>query len=114
MELSGKVALVTGGARMGGAVAQALSNRGCTVVLTWRSSKVAAEKTLAELRLQGGHAAAFHCDLAKEASIRKLVQAISRQFSRLDVLINLASIYERSPLGGMDDMKAWDEHLSSN
>ena len=45
MDPNGKVALITGGARIGQVVADALANRGCSLSLTYRDSRDAAEKT---------------------------------------------------------------------
>ena len=114
MELHGKVALITGGTRMGEAVAQALGSRGSRVLLTWRRSREAAEKTVAVLQARGVTASALRCDLSQPASIQQTVRLIGSKFGRLDVLVNLASIYERSPSVEKDLSGSWDTHLAAN
>jgi NAD(P)-dependent dehydrogenase (short-subunit alcohol dehydrogenase family) len=113
MELAGKVALLTGGTRMGEAVAQSLGSRGCSVVLTWRSSRQAAQKTVAALQAQGIQAADMRCDVAREVSIHQAIQSLDRKFRRLDVVINLASIYEPSR-EAKEASRSWDTHLTAN
>src|SRR5687768_5041353 len=113
MELTGKVAWITGGTRMGQAVAHALGHRGCRIVLSWRRSREAAEKIASALQNQGIDVTVLRCDLSQDASIRKTVQDLQRLFGRLDVLVHLASIYERSQ-AGKDFIKAWDAHLAAN
>ena len=57
MEVAGKVALITGGARIGQAVAEALARRGCALALTYRSSRAAAEAAAAAAREAGARSA---------------------------------------------------------
>ncbi len=69
MDLKGKVAWITGGARMGLAVAQALSHEGCEIVLSYRSSVKSTQSTVDQLISEGGKASAYRCDLANPADI---------------------------------------------
>jgi NAD(P)-dependent dehydrogenase (short-subunit alcohol dehydrogenase family) len=112
MNLTGKVALLTGGARMGEAVAQALGAKGCHIVLTWRNSRKAAQQAVAALRYNGIHADEMRCDVSKESSIQQTIGAIGKKLMRLDIVVNLASIYE--PTESKDISKSWDAHLEAN
>jgi NAD(P)-dependent dehydrogenase (short-subunit alcohol dehydrogenase family) len=112
MDLQGKVALITGGTRMGETIARALGQRGCRLVLTWRSSRGSIEKTLAALGSEGISASAFRCDVTDPRSIEKLVADVRRDFKRLDVLVNMASNYEETPLDSKHPMKDWDDHVN--
>ena len=62
MEVAGKIALITGGARIGQAVAEALARRGCGLALTYRSSRAAAEAAAAAAREAGVRTAVLHAD----------------------------------------------------
>jgi NAD(P)-dependent dehydrogenase (short-subunit alcohol dehydrogenase family) len=112
MDLQRKVALITGGARMGETIARALGQRGCQIVLTWRSSRAKVQKTVDVLEAEGIDAFALPCDVSKPASIQTLVGSIRRQFKRLDVLISMASNYETTPLTSKNPAKDWDDHLT--
>jgi NAD(P)-dependent dehydrogenase (short-subunit alcohol dehydrogenase family) len=102
MNLAGKVALVTGGARIGQAVAQALAQRRCALALTYRSSRAAAEAAAAAAREAGVRAEVFCADATDEAQVAAAVEGAERALGRLDVLVNLASSYVRTPLEGAD------------
>ena len=62
MDPNGKVALITGGARIGQVVADALANRGCSLSLTYRDSRDAAEKTAGAAKAAGVKAAVLRAD----------------------------------------------------
>jgi NAD(P)-dependent dehydrogenase (short-subunit alcohol dehydrogenase family) len=97
---------------MGEAVALALGAQGCHIILTWRASRKAAQQAVAALRYQGIHADEMRCDVSKEASIQQTLRTIEKKLSRLDILVNLASIYE--PSGPKEIVKSWDSHLEAN
>jgi NAD(P)-dependent dehydrogenase (short-subunit alcohol dehydrogenase family) len=99
----GKVALVTGGARVGRAVAAGLAARGADVALTWRSSRDAAEETAAAVRTAGARALAVEADLAEPGAAAAAVESVRRDLGRLDILVTMASVYEKTPLASLDD-----------
>ncbi len=101
MELKGKTALITGGARIGRAVAEALGRRGCRVALVYRSSREIAEETVRRLRAAGSDGLAFRADVARTKGLGGVVARVVRRFGRLDILINMASCYERIPSGAL-------------
>lgn len=113
MELIGKVALITGGARMGHAVAEALASRGCSIVLTHRNSKKAAEKTLGMVRELGGKGLSVRVDLRREKDIQGLIGKVKKKFGRLDILIQMASTYERTSFKSLGS-RAWQESMEAN
>jgi len=102
MDVAGKVALVTGGARIGQAVALALARRGCALALTYRQSHAAAEAAAAAARAAGVRAEVFRADAVDEADVAAAVLGVERALGRLDVLVNLASTYVRTPLESAD------------
>jgi NAD(P)-dependent dehydrogenase (short-subunit alcohol dehydrogenase family) len=97
MDPKGKVALITGGARIGQVVAQALAARGCSVALTYRGSREAAEVAATAAREAGVRALTMRADATDEAQIIAAVTETTRTLGRLDILINMASTYIRTP-----------------
>lgn len=114
MILQGRVALVTGGAvRVGQQIALALAKRHAHVVITYRSSKQAAQQTVAQLRHHGVGAEAIQADQAKAADVRRVMAHIQKRFGQLDVLVNSAAIFERTPFESLTEAQ-WDRHLDTN
>jgi len=111
LDPKGKVALITGGARIGQVVAQALAARGCALALTWRESRAAAEASVAAAHAAGVAAIALQADGLDEAQIRAAVSATAQTLGRLDILINLASTYIRTPAAGAHE---WSAALDAN
>jgi NAD(P)-dependent dehydrogenase (short-subunit alcohol dehydrogenase family) len=93
MDIRGKVALITGGARIGSTVAEALAARGARVALTFRSSEAAARATAQRIEAADGEAATFQTDLSEPEAAGALVDAVVERFGALDILVNMASNY---------------------
>jgi NAD(P)-dependent dehydrogenase (short-subunit alcohol dehydrogenase family) len=113
MDPKGKVALITGGARVGRSVASVLAVRGCSVAVTWRSSRASAEETVAAVRSQGARGLAVQADLADPAAARAVVEAVSGGLGSLDILVCMASHYERVDLKRLDD-EAWRRNMETD
>ncbi len=103
MDPRGKVALLTGGARVGRTVADWLAERGCDLALTYRASRETAEKTAEGLRARGVRAITVAADLADPAAAAATVASVRDRLGRLDILIGMASVYEKTPLDRLDD-----------
>ena len=92
LELTGKVAVVTGGSRgIGKAIARSLANEGCNVVLISRTkeSNVAAASELATQT--GRRVMAFEADTGDDAAVRSMVASVIAEFGRIDILVNCAA-----------------------
>ncbi|HKN47663.1 MAG TPA: SDR family oxidoreductase [Candidatus Polarisedimenticolia bacterium] len=113
MDPKGKVALVTGGARIGRTVAAELARRGCDVALTYRGSRQSAEETAQEVEKLGARTLVVQADLATSRGPAAVVRAVGRKLGRLDILVCMASLYDRSPLRSLDE-KVWEANLDSN
>jgi NAD(P)-dependent dehydrogenase (short-subunit alcohol dehydrogenase family) len=112
--LSGKSALVTGGARrIGRAVALALARSGAEVTITYRSSTNDASDTVHAIEALGVRAQAVHCDVRSEASVREVVAVAAVFHSRLDILVNNAAVFESSPLDRLS-LEQWDAVFETN
>jgi 3-oxoacyl-[acyl-carrier protein] reductase len=98
-ELTGRVALVTGGARnIGRAIALDLAAGGASVMVTARSDMEGLRETVRLIEAAGGKAAATLADITDEASVDALVAAALKAFGRLDILVNNAAVRNEIPL----------------
>lgn len=115
MMLQGKAVLVTGAARrVGRVIAAALAQRGARVAIHYHRSKKEAERFRDELRTSfGREAAAVQADLSDPRQIERMVAAAAKRLGGLDILVNNASIYEKSEFG-RTSLAEWDAHLDTN
>ncbi len=112
MELEGKVAIVTGGARgIGRAIALSLARAGARVAVNWSSSEAAAAEVVGEIAAAGGEAASLRADVADRASVEALVADVQRRWGRIDILVNNAGIVRDNLLLRLSDAD-WDEVMS--
>ena len=98
MDLSGQVALVTGGGRgIGRSIALALSKAGARLFLTARSGREL-ESVAAEIRAGGGEADFLAADLCRAEGVEEVFGALRRRYAALDVLVNNAGLGLSGPL----------------
>lgn len=107
MEFAGRAVLITGGKRIGAAVATHLALRGMDVALTFNRSADEAEQAAETVRSHGRRAVALQVDLSQAAACTTVVEAAAKALGRLDVLVNMASVYRRVPLEDTD-AAVWD------
>ena len=107
MDLSGTAALITGGKRIGAAVAIGLAQRGADIALSFNRSKSEADETADAVRAAGRRAFVFAADLSRSSECEALVARAVEALGRLDVLINMASVYRAVPLDQTDET-VWD------
>ncbi len=99
LDLKGKTALVTGaGVRLGKAIAEALSARGCRMILHCNASRKPAEDLARRIRSTGGEAAILRADLSKGARAKKLSRDAEKVFGGVDILVNSAAVFWPTPL----------------
>ncbi len=114
IELEGKVALVTGGARrIGRAIALGLAEQGAAVAVHYRNSKEEAAQTSAEIGALGVASATFHADLGEVEAIRGLVAEVEGSLGPVDILINNAAVFGRTPWDQVTEAD-WDRFLDIN
>ncbi len=113
MASNGRTALITGGARMGREIGEALAQRGCHVAFTFHKSRRCAQEAVAAVRGRGMKGLAIEADLARRDVIEETVARVVRELGRLDILICMASRNVRSEFSSLDE-KAWREGLGAD
>lgn len=113
MKLTGKTALITGGRRIGGQLARQLANHGMNIAVSYFTSRSVAEVTVADCHAAGVRASTFHADLREAAQAEHLIRQVIETFGQLDVLVNLTSIYRRTPLVSLTNQE-YESLLASN
>ncbi len=104
--LSGKAAIITGGRRIGAAVAVALAQRGMNIALSFNRSRSEAERAATDIEAAGRRALIYQADLSVAAEAQNLIDKAAADLTRLDVLINMASVYTQVPFDQIDE-HAW-------
>jgi len=107
VDLTGKVALVTGGGRgLGRHMAQKLAEAGAAVAITGRTAS-SLDETVEAIRVAGGNAIAIAADVTERVAVERVVEEIENQLGAVDVLVNNAAIVD--PLGPVAevDPDAW-------
>jgi NAD(P)-dependent dehydrogenase (short-subunit alcohol dehydrogenase family) len=98
-----RAALITGGKRIGAVVARALADSGYDVALSYNSSRAEAEASAAEIAAAGRRAHIVRANLGDPDDCRALVDGTATAFGRLDVLVNMASVYSSVPFDETDE-----------
>lgn len=114
MDLNGKVALVTGGAkRIGKTIVLALAARGCKLVVHYHTSQIEAEETVRESLAAGHEAIAIQADITQEADVDRMIEAAVARFGRIDVLVNNAAVFFRTPVDTVT-VEEWEHIMNVN
>lgn len=111
MELSNRVALVTGGKRIGAVVAIELARKGADIGLCYNRSRTEAEATAVAIKDIGRRVFVRQADLTRAADCEAFINESAAALGRIDVLVNMASIYVAKPLSELtvDD---YDENIA--
>lgn len=115
MDLSGRVALVTGaGVGIGRAIALELARRGARIGIHFRTSRNAAEATLAEITELGSDGVLLEGDVSVPDDCRRIVDEVTLAMGRLDILVNNAGgPVERVKLESCS-LELWNNILATN
>ena len=107
MELAGRVALVTGSKRIGAVVATELARGGADVAIVHHTSDGEAERAAESVRAIGRRAVVLQANLRQAGDCGRIVADTVAALGRLDILVNLASVYRARPFDEttLDD---WD------
>jgi 3-oxoacyl-[acyl-carrier protein] reductase len=109
-----KSAIVTGASRgIGRAVAKRLAKDGFAVVVNYVSNAAEAEEAVAEIKKNGGEAAAIKADVGNPADVEQLFAETLKKFGSVDVVVNNSGIMPLSPIG-KSDVEAFDKVIATN
>lgn len=113
-DLSGHVALVTGGARgIGAAVARRLGLCGCDVAVAFRTNATLAQLVAQDIVQAGRSVALVAMDVRSENSVDRAVSQVGERLGDPDILVNNAGVYPHSEILSMP-IEEWDEVLEVN
>jgi pteridine reductase len=113
MHLSGKTVLITGGRRVGAALALKLAGRGANIVLSWFRSRERIEAVAAEVRKLGVRCETFQADLREAEQAEQLVAQTVASLGSIDALVNMASEFHPTPFETLT-ADEFDASLASN
>lgn len=114
MDLKGKVVLVTGGARrIGRSISLALGEKGANVIINYNASAEQAEEAKRKVEALGARAMTVQADVSKAAQVDRMVDEAVAAFGRIDVLINNAAIFYKTPFLELTE-EHWDDFMSIN
>jgi 3-oxoacyl-[acyl-carrier protein] reductase len=114
IDLSGKIALVTGGSRgIGRAIGLRLATQGADVAFTYKGNSAAAAKTSGEIETLGRRALAIQGDASQSDGAEPVVKSVLETFGKIDILVNNAGITRDDLIMRMSP-EAWREVLETN
>jgi pteridine reductase len=114
VQAAGKIALVTGAAkRVGKSIALALAERGAHVVITYNNSASEAQATLREIEALGVQGMALQGNITRSDDVNAVVQQTIDRFGRVDILVNNASNYYKTPFESLTEAQ-WDDLVGTN
>lgn len=114
MQARAKIALVTGAARrVGKSIALALAERGAHTAITYHRSQAEAQQTLREIEERGVRGIAVQGDITRADDVNAAVQQVIERFGRIDILVNNASNYYRTPFATLTEAQ-WDDLVDTN
>jgi pteridine reductase len=114
VQAAGKIALVTGAARrVGKAIALALADRGAHVVITYHTSGAEALSTVQEIEARGVQGMAVRGNITRSGDVDTIVQQVIKRFDHIDILVNNASNYYKTPFETLTE-EQWDDLVGTN
>lgn len=113
-ELSGKVALVTGGSRgIGAGIALALGDSGAKTVVNYVLQREKADEIVDHIKKNGGEAVSFQADVSQKDQVDSLLDFIGSTFGGVDILINNAGIHQHLTIDQLS-LEDWDKVMTVN
>lgn len=113
-DLTGKVAVITGGSKgIGNAIAKRYGEEKMKVVINYNSDKAGADKAVQEIKDAGGDGVAVQADISSEEGVQKLLDAAVENFGDLDVWINNAGMENQHPTNELS-LKDWQRVIDVN
>lgn len=114
MDISGKVALITGSSkRIGRETAVELARRGARIAIHYRSDEPGAKETLRLVEAAGSSGATFHAELTDINQVDRMFSTLDGTMGRLDILVNNASAFDPATFEDTTP-ELWDVQMDSN
>jgi 3-oxoacyl-[acyl-carrier protein] reductase len=114
IDITGKVALVTGGSRGAGqAVCLALARAGCDVAINYATRTESAEETSRKVQAEGRRSFVVQADVSRADAVAAMVRAVEAALGGIDILINNAGIIRPQRLDQITEAD-WDELIDVN
>jgi 3-oxoacyl-[acyl-carrier protein] reductase len=115
MDLTGKVALITGASSgIGAATALVFADLGATVAIGYHGNEAGAEKVRHEIHKTGGKAMAIRADVRKATDILQMIEAVTAALGPIDILVNNAgSLVERQRIQQVTEER-WNDIMALN
>ena len=112
-DLSGRVAIVTGGnGGIGLGMANGLAEAGAAIVIVGRN-EAKSNAAVAELKQRGAKAISIVADVTEKAAVQAMVELAARELGRIDILVNNAGINIRKPPQALS-LQEWDHVIGTN
>ena len=112
--LKGKTAWITGGRRIGQRIAEALAGHGANLVISYNKSMKESEQTIEKIKKFGVKTFIVQADVSSRQSVIKAVREIKKKFKKIDILVLMASVFEKVDLMSVteeDFKKNFDVHV---
>lgn len=106
--LKGKTAWITGGKRIGIKVAEVLAQHGANLVISYNSSRKEAQDAEKMARKYGSKVVVLQCDVSSRTSVEEAINKIKREFGKLDILVLMASVFNKLKLADVTDKDMMD------
>ncbi len=111
--LKGKTVWITGGKRVGQTIARAFAEQGAHIAVSYLRSRKEADATVKMAQSLGSKAVSVQMDAGSRESAFEAVRAIAKTFSKIDVLVSMASIFHSVRLREISQ-KEWDDNYQSH
>lgn len=111
MELSNRVAVITGSRRIGAVVAVELARRGADIAICYNRSRAEADKTAEAITALGRRAFVKQANLSQARDCEAFINESASALGRLDLLVNMASIYASIPFDQLT-VEQYDENVN--
>lgn len=114
IDLTGKVAIITGASRgIGAATAELFAKVGADVVITYTKNTNAAKEVADRISRFGRRCLTIKADISKEKNANKVVEQTIKKYQKIDILVNNAGIWTFGKIGEMNS-KVWKETMAVN
>lgn len=114
IDLKNKVMIVTGGSRgIGASICRSAAAQGAKVLVNYVSNSESASSVVEDIEKNGGDAIAVKADVTDMSSVQEMVTLALESWSKIDILVNNAAIWNESPIDLMSDAVV-DETMSIN